>query len=110
MTIWFDVEDLVHYFGSGNKRISGIQRLSFEIFRAAKALEGEGTPIGFVRHGVKPGMVPLHPRAPCRIRKSKRRRRRSWPSAVLARYPAAWRDRQSTAYRRRSAARSCSRR
>lgn len=54
MTIWFDVEDLVHYFGSGNKRISGIQRLSFEIFRAAKALEGEGTAIGFVRHGVKP--------------------------------------------------------
>ena len=60
MTIWFDVEDLVHYFGSGNKRISGIQRLSFEIFRAAKALEGEGTPIGFVRHGVKPtSLIPV---------------------------------------------------
>ena len=60
MTVWFDVEDLVHYFGSGNKRISGIQRLSFEIFRAAKALEGEGTPIGFVRHGVKPNaLIPV---------------------------------------------------
>ncbi len=38
MTVWFDVEDLVHYFRSGNKRISGIQRLSFEIFRGARAL------------------------------------------------------------------------
>ena len=60
VTIWFDVEDLVHYFGSGNKRISGIQRLSFEIFRAAKALEGEGTAIGFVRHGVEPtALIPV---------------------------------------------------
>lgn len=52
MTIWFDVEDLVHYFRSGNKRISGIQRLSFEIFRGAKALGTE--PIRFVRHGARP--------------------------------------------------------
>ncbi len=52
MTIWFDVEDLVHYFRSGNKRISGIQRLSFEIFRGAKALGTEE--IRFVRHGAKP--------------------------------------------------------
>ena len=52
MTIWFDVEDLVHYFRSGNKRISGIQRLSFEIFRGAKALGTEE--IRFVRHGARP--------------------------------------------------------
>ena len=54
MTIWFDVEDLVHYFRSGNKRISGIQRLSFEIFRGAKALGGERPEIRFVRHGARP--------------------------------------------------------
>ena len=52
MTIWFDVEDLVHYFQVGNKRISGIQRLSFEIFRGAKALGHEE--IRFVRHGSRP--------------------------------------------------------
>lgn len=59
VTVWFDVEDLVHYFRSGNKRISGIQRLSFEIFRGVQALEGqasegEGPQIGFVRHGTRP--------------------------------------------------------
>ncbi len=54
MTVWFDVEDLVHYFRSGNKRISGIQRLSFEIFRGAKALEGDAAEIRFVRHGARP--------------------------------------------------------
>ena len=52
MTIWFDVEDLVHYFRAGNKRISGIQRLSFEIFRGAKALGTEE--IRFLRHGARP--------------------------------------------------------
>ncbi len=52
MTIWFDVEDLVHYFRVGNKRISGIQRLSFEIFRGAKELGDEE--IRFVRHGSRP--------------------------------------------------------
>lgn len=60
MTIWFDVEDMVNYFRSGNRRISGIQRLSFEIFRAAKALEGEGVAIGFVRHGARaPALIPV---------------------------------------------------
>lgn len=60
MTIWFDVEDMVTYFRSGNRRISGIQRLSFEIFRAAKALEGQGVAIGFVRHGARaPALIPV---------------------------------------------------
>lgn len=54
MTVWFDVEDMVRYFCSGNRRISGIQRVSFEVFRAAKALEAAGGPaIGFVRHGAR---------------------------------------------------------
>ncbi|MDP9095215.1 MAG: hypothetical protein M3N26_01445, partial [Pseudomonadota bacterium] len=60
MTIWFDVEDMIHYFRSGNRRISGIQRLSFEIFRAAKALEHEGMSVGFVRHGARaPSLIPV---------------------------------------------------
>lgn len=61
MTIWFDVEDMVHYFRSGNRRISGIQRVSFEIFRAAKALEAAGGPaVGFVRHGARaPALIPV---------------------------------------------------
>ena len=54
MTIWFDVEDLVHYFRVGNKRISGIQRVSFEIFQAAMSLVDKDVAIGFVRHGTKP--------------------------------------------------------
>lgn len=58
MTVWFDVEDLVHYFRVGNKRISGIQRLSFEIFRGAKTLEGDA--IRFVRHGTRPlSLIPV---------------------------------------------------
>lgn len=52
-TIWFDVEDLFSYFRS-NKRISGIQRLTFEIIRATRALEGQGWTVGFVRHGTRP--------------------------------------------------------
>jgi glycosyltransferase involved in cell wall biosynthesis len=52
MTIWFDVEDLFHYFRSGNKRISGIQRLTFEIYRAARELDPAN--IRFVRHGARP--------------------------------------------------------
>ncbi len=61
MTIWFDVEDMVQYFRNGNRRISGIQRVSFEIFRAAKTLEAEGGPaIGFVRHGARaPSLIPV---------------------------------------------------
>lgn len=52
MTVWFDVEDLFHYFRGGHKRISGIQRLTFEIYRAAHTLEPGG--VGFVRHGHGP--------------------------------------------------------
>ncbi len=51
MTVWFDVEDLFHYIRSGNKRISGIQRLTLEIYRAAHQLAGGTGRIGFVRHG-----------------------------------------------------------
>ena len=46
MTVWFDVEDLFDYARAGHKRVSGIQRLTLEIYRAAAALGG----VGFVRH------------------------------------------------------------
>ena len=47
MTVWFDVEDLFHYAGSGLTRTSGIQRVGLEIYRAAVEL---GASVGFVRH------------------------------------------------------------
>lgn len=47
MTIWFDVEDLFEYARSGF-RPSGIQRLSYELYAAVRALNPAG--IGFVRH------------------------------------------------------------
>ena len=60
MTVWFDVEDLFHHQRSGAKRVSGIQRLTLEIYRAAVALEGTRGGIGFVRHGSGPGgLVPV---------------------------------------------------
>ena len=54
MTVWFDVEDLFHYFRGGHKRISGIQRLTFEVYRAAVALDGGRGGVRFVRHGEAP--------------------------------------------------------
>ena len=47
MTVWFDVEDLLRHREEGNPRVTGIQRLTLEIYRAALALGG----VGFVRHG-----------------------------------------------------------
>ena len=47
MTVWFDVEDLYQHFRGGNRRISGIQRLTYEIYRAAQAIGG----VRFLRHG-----------------------------------------------------------
>jgi glycosyltransferase involved in cell wall biosynthesis len=47
MTIWFDVEDLFEYAGSGF-RPSGIQRLSYELYVALQALDP--ATVGFVRH------------------------------------------------------------
>ena len=51
MTVWFDTEDLFHYIRSGNKRISGIQRLTLEIYRAAHQIGGGAGSVRFVRHG-----------------------------------------------------------
>ncbi len=51
-TVWFDVEDLFDYFRGGHKRISGIQRLTFEIYRAAHGVGGQR--VRFVRHGPTP--------------------------------------------------------
>jgi glycosyltransferase involved in cell wall biosynthesis len=47
MAIWFDVEDLFEYAGSGFPP-SGIQRLSYELYAAVRALNPAG--VGFVRH------------------------------------------------------------
>ncbi len=50
MTLWFDVEDLFHYV-QHNRRLSGVQRLSFEFYKAMQAVTpGEfGLHTGYVR-------------------------------------------------------------
>jgi glycosyltransferase involved in cell wall biosynthesis len=50
-TVWFDVEDLFHHFRSGLSRPSGIQRLTFEVYRAAQAADDGRRRVRFVRHG-----------------------------------------------------------
>ncbi len=47
MTLWLDVEDLFHY-GANNRRPSGIQRLSFELYAELHAILGPG--VRFCRH------------------------------------------------------------
>jgi len=48
MTLWFDVDDLMAYFNA-HQRPSGIQRCSFEIYRALWRLAGPAGGIGFCR-------------------------------------------------------------
>ncbi len=48
-TLWFDVEDLLHYVAA-HRRPSGIQRLSFQIYQALKNSVWSSYSIGFVRH------------------------------------------------------------
>jgi glycosyltransferase involved in cell wall biosynthesis len=50
MTIWFDIEDLIKFFQFAS-RPTGIQRLSFEIYRAAWAQAGETGAVRFCRRG-----------------------------------------------------------
>jgi len=50
MTVWFDVEDLIKFFQFAS-RPTGIQRLSFEIYRAAWAQAGETSAVRFCRRG-----------------------------------------------------------
>jgi len=50
MTIWFDAEDLIRYFQVAS-RPTGIQRLSFEILRAAWKRAGAGGDVRFCRRG-----------------------------------------------------------
>ena len=52
MTVWFDVEDIFDYFQSGHRRLSGIQRLGLEIYRAALEIGGES--VRLVRHAPAP--------------------------------------------------------
>jgi glycosyltransferase involved in cell wall biosynthesis len=47
--LWIDVEDLFEY-ARGNKRPSGIQRLTFEIYKAMQARYGDTGLVQFVRH------------------------------------------------------------
>ncbi len=48
-TLWFDVEDLFHY-ARHSARPSGIQRVTFEIYRAVQSRFGGTGRIRFVRH------------------------------------------------------------
>jgi glycosyltransferase involved in cell wall biosynthesis len=50
MTIWFDVDDLIAFFRS-NKRPTGIQRLSFETYRAIWRQAGASGKVRFCRRG-----------------------------------------------------------
>ena len=60
MTIWFDVEDLVQFFQTSS-RPTGIQRLSFETYRAVWRLAGESGEVRFCRWGATPNsLVPIH--------------------------------------------------
>jgi glycosyltransferase involved in cell wall biosynthesis len=59
MTVWIDVEDLVRYFHYA-ARPTGIQRLSFEIYRELSRHDGEAE-IRFCRRGATPsGFRSLH--------------------------------------------------
>ncbi|NPD66404.1 glycosyltransferase family 4 protein [Lichenicola cladoniae] len=46
--VWIDVEDLFHYVGH-NARLSGIQRLTYELYAALEQQSASGRQIGFVR-------------------------------------------------------------
>lgn len=53
MTLWFDVEDLITYFRYG-ARPTGIQRLTFEIYRELWKAAGAAGKVRFCRHGATP--------------------------------------------------------
>lgn len=60
MTIWFDVGDLIRFFQSAS-RPTGIQRLSFETYRALWALAGESGEVRFChRSGAAGGFKAIH--------------------------------------------------
>lgn len=46
--VWIDVEDLFHYVGH-NARLSGIQRLTYELYSALEQQAATGRRVGFVR-------------------------------------------------------------
>ncbi len=52
--IWLDVEDIFEY-ASFNARLTGIQRVEFELCRALVALDQSGDAIGFIRHDARAG-------------------------------------------------------
>ncbi len=52
--LWIDVEDLFHY-GETHARISGIQRVMFELCKALRAHPAASDRLGFLRHGAREG-------------------------------------------------------
>jgi len=60
MTIWFDADDLIEFFQT-SARPTGIQRLSFEIYRAVWRQAGGSGEIGFCRRiQGRPGFSRIH--------------------------------------------------
>jgi glycosyltransferase involved in cell wall biosynthesis len=60
MTLWFDVEDLIRYFQQA-ARPTGIQRLSFETYRALWQAAGEAGEVRFCRrNAARTGFRSLH--------------------------------------------------
>ncbi len=60
MTIWFDVEDLIQYFHF-EARPTGVQRLSFETYRAIWAQAGASGEVRFCRrNAARPGFRSIH--------------------------------------------------
>src|ERR1700722_8950740 len=60
MTIWFDVEDLIRYFQNAS-RPTGIQRLSFETYRAVWQQAGATGKVGFCRRNLaRTGFKSIH--------------------------------------------------
>jgi glycosyltransferase involved in cell wall biosynthesis len=53
MTLWFDVEDLITHF-QHESRPTGIQRLTFEIYREVWQAAGGSGEVRFCRHGATP--------------------------------------------------------
>lgn len=58
--VWLEVEDLFEY-ATHNPRLTGIQRVQFELFRALVALDRSGMRIGFVKHDPKDGSFRIVP-------------------------------------------------
>ncbi len=59
MTVWFDVEDLIQYFQTASHP-TGIQRLSFETYRAVWHQAGASGEVRFCRRAGRTGFRSIH--------------------------------------------------